>query len=40
MVVELDDEREVEARKKQAIQNRVLDESVPAGAGRRQLIVE
>jgi phosphopantothenoylcysteine decarboxylase/phosphopantothenate--cysteine ligase len=46
VVVELDpdrnlDERDVEARKKQAIQNRVLDESVPAGAGRRhQLIVE
>ena len=45
VVVELDpeanlDERDVEARRKQAIQSRVLDESVPAGAGRRQLIVE
>ena len=41
VVVELDDERDVEARKKKAIQNRVLDESVPVGAGRRhQLIVE
>jgi hypothetical protein len=41
VVVELDDERDVEARKKQAIQNRVLEESVPVGAGRRhQLIVE
>ncbi len=44
VVVELDDARDVEARKKQAIQSRVLDESVPAGPpvgmGRRQLIVE
>jgi phosphopantothenoylcysteine decarboxylase/phosphopantothenate--cysteine ligase len=45
MVEELDpernlDERDVEERKKQAIQTRVLDESVPVGAGRRQLIVE
>jgi phosphopantothenoylcysteine decarboxylase/phosphopantothenate--cysteine ligase len=45
MVEELDpernlDERDVEARKKQAIQSRVLDESVPVGAGRRHLIVE
>ena len=48
VVVELDpdrnlDERDVEARRKQAIQSRVLDESVsvgPVGMGRRQLIVE
>jgi hypothetical protein len=43
VVVELDDERDVEARRKQAIQNRVLDESVPVGpvgVSRRQLIVE
>jgi phosphopantothenoylcysteine decarboxylase/phosphopantothenate--cysteine ligase len=51
VVVELDpdrnlDERDVEARRKQAIQSRVLDESVsvgpvgPAVIGRRQLIVE
>ena len=40
VVVELDDDRDAEARKKQAIQDRVLDESIPAGAGRRQLIVE
>ena len=40
VVVELDDERDAEARKKQAIQDRVLDESVPVGAGRRQLTVE
>ncbi len=40
VVVELDNGRDAEAWKKQAIQDRVLDESVPIGAGRRQLIVE
>ncbi len=40
VVVELDEARDVEARQKQAIQDRVLDESLPVGAGRRQLIVE
>lgn len=40
MVVEFDEGGDEEARKKRAIQDRLLDESVSAGAGRRQLIVE
>ncbi len=40
LVVELDEKREVEAHNRQAVQDRVLDESIPVGAGRRQLIVE
>ena len=32
--------RRKEAHDRQAVQNRVLDESIPVGAGRRQLIVE
>jgi phosphopantothenoylcysteine decarboxylase/phosphopantothenate--cysteine ligase len=40
MVEELDDEGNAEARQKQAVQDRLLDESVPVGLGRRQLIVE
>jgi phosphopantothenoylcysteine decarboxylase/phosphopantothenate--cysteine ligase len=40
VVVELDEEQGKEAHSRQAIQDRVLDESIPVGAGRRQLIVE
>ena len=40
VVLELDEKRDVEASEKQATQDRVLSESIPAGAGRRQLIVE
>ncbi|MGD0156010.1 MAG: bifunctional phosphopantothenoylcysteine decarboxylase/phosphopantothenate--cysteine ligase CoaBC [Terracidiphilus sp.] len=40
VMVELDDKRNVEASEKQAVQDRVLSESIPASAGRRQLIVE
>ncbi len=40
VVVELDEEQAKEAHSRQAIQDRVLDESIPVGAGRRQLIVE
>jgi phosphopantothenoylcysteine decarboxylase/phosphopantothenate--cysteine ligase len=40
VVVELDEEHGKEMHSRQAIQDRVLDESVPVGAGRRQLIVE
>jgi len=40
VVHEFDEERDAEASEKQAIQDRVLSESTPAGAARRQLIVE
>jgi phosphopantothenoylcysteine decarboxylase/phosphopantothenate--cysteine ligase len=40
VVLELDEKRDVEASEKQATQDRVLSESMPASAGRRQLIVE
>jgi phosphopantothenoylcysteine decarboxylase/phosphopantothenate--cysteine ligase len=40
MVVELDSREEKIARERQARQERVLEESAPAAAGRRQLIVE
>jgi phosphopantothenoylcysteine decarboxylase / phosphopantothenate---cysteine ligase len=40
VVVELDEEQGTEAHSRQAVQDRVLDESIPVGAGRRQLIVE
>ena len=40
VVLELDEKRDEEASEKQATQDRVLSESIPAGAGRRQLIVE
>jgi phosphopantothenoylcysteine decarboxylase / phosphopantothenate---cysteine ligase len=40
MVLEFDEKAEVGANDKQAIHDRVLSESEPVGAGRRQLIVE
>jgi phosphopantothenoylcysteine decarboxylase/phosphopantothenate--cysteine ligase len=40
LVEELDQRPDVDAHNRQAIQDRVLDESIPVGAGRRQLIVE
>jgi phosphopantothenoylcysteine decarboxylase/phosphopantothenate--cysteine ligase len=40
VVVEIDEHRDTDASQKQAIQDRVLSESIPAGATRRQLIVE
>jgi phosphopantothenoylcysteine decarboxylase/phosphopantothenate--cysteine ligase len=40
LVEELDQQPDVNAHSRQAIQDRVLDESIPVGAGRRQLIVE
>jgi phosphopantothenoylcysteine decarboxylase/phosphopantothenate--cysteine ligase len=40
VMVELDDPRNAEASEKKAIQDRVLSESIPAGAGRGQLIEE
>jgi phosphopantothenoylcysteine decarboxylase/phosphopantothenate--cysteine ligase len=40
VVVELDEQHDAQSSERQAVQDRVLSESVPAGARRRELIVE
>ena len=40
VVLELDEKQDTEARQRHAVQDRLLSESIPAGASRRQLIVE
>jgi phosphopantothenoylcysteine decarboxylase/phosphopantothenate--cysteine ligase len=40
VVLELDEQQDTKARDRQAVQDRVLTESVPASTSRRQLIIE